>query len=104
MPKQGIRYHSLLLAKLCKSGLVFLDAQVQRRVPFFTKSVLLASQSRRVGKIIRHGREERRLRPGDIRTPLEIKQFQPRLVDDIPTSPSGKYEAVVHDASHGSLP
>jgi hypothetical protein len=64
-----------LLAKLCKSGWLFLDAQVQRR-----------------------------LRPGGIRTPLEIKQFQPRLVDNIPTSPSGKYEAVVPDASHGSLP
>lgn len=92
--------------KLCKSGRLFLDAQVQRRVPFFPQRVLLAMQSRRVSNIVRHAyqavpfyrqaMEERGLRPADIRTAAEIKllplidkrvvqdnaaQFQSRLAD-----------------------
>jgi phenylacetate-CoA ligase len=84
-----------LLAKLCKSGRLFLDAQVQRRSPFFSKRVLLAMQSRRVGNIVRHAyqtvpfyrqaMEERRLRPEDIRSASELRQLpliDKRVVQD----------------------
>ena len=97
------------LSRLAGTAGLLLDAQVQRRVPFYSKPRLASIQSRRLRSIVRHAyqnvpfywqvMDERGLRPEDFRDVSDLRklplvdkvtvqdnldQFQPRAMD--PTS------------------
>jgi phenylacetate-CoA ligase len=77
------------LSRLSSTASLLLDAQVQRRVPFFSKHRLEAIQSRRFRSIIRHAYEsvpfyrqvmdQRGLRPEDFRSVSDLRKLP--LVD-----------------------